>query len=77
MGKKDLLVYTKMYDLVLWLYPAVEKFPKVARFTLAARIETTALTVLAGIIQANAEISKTATLARVSVELEKLRTLWS
>jgi hypothetical protein len=42
----------KAYQFVLWLIPTVEKFPRGQRFLLGDRIQTTALDVLEGLIEA-------------------------
>lgn len=72
---QDLKIFEKTYELILWIYPAVNKFPKTQRFVLGQQIENTMLNLLKGIIQANAERSKLPYLKQVSVELDKLRIL--
>lgn len=73
MAFQNLPIFEKTYELILWLYPAVNKFPKSQRFVLGQQIENTALNILKGIIQANAERAKLPYLKQVSVELDKLR----
>jgi len=68
-------IFQKTYDLILWLYPAINKFPKSQRFVLGQQIENTVLDVLKGIIAANQERNKIAYLRQVSVDLDKLRIL--
>ena len=41
-----------MYQFLLWLVPAVEKFPRRQKFLLGDRIQTTALDVLERLIEA-------------------------
>lgn len=53
---QDLVIFQKVYDLILWMYPTVNKFPKSQRFVLGQRIENTILKLLEGIIKANQEI---------------------
>jgi len=72
---QDLIIFEKIYELILWLYPTVNKFPKSQRFVLGQRIEDTILEILEGIIEANQERDKTIYLKRTSVELDKLRIL--
>lgn len=69
----ELKIFQKTYDLILYLYPVVNKFPKSEKFVLGQRIENTALNVLEGIIVANQEVDKEDRLKKTSVELEKLR----
>jgi len=72
---QNLKIFEKTYELILWLYPTVNKFPKSQRFVLGQRIENTVLSILSGIIMANQESDKRIYLKRVSVELDKLRIL--
>ena len=48
---QDLVIFEKIYQLVLWLYPTVSKFPKSQRFVLGQQIENTALDILRGVIR--------------------------
>ena len=70
---RDMQIFQKMYEFLLWLYPAVKKFPKSEKYVLGERIEKTALNVMEGIIASNCEFDKTETLKKTNVELEKLR----
>ena len=70
---RDLTIFQKTYELIQYLYPMVNKFPKNQRFVLGQRIENSALGVLEGIIVANNELDKEEALKKTSVELEKLR----
>jgi len=63
----------ELYDLVLLLYQVVRHFPKSQKFVLGQRIETTAVAVLAAVIEANMNRDKGPHLYRASVELDKLR----
>lgn len=70
---RDMQIFHKMYEFMLWLYPAVNKFPKSEKYVLGERIEKTALNVMEGVIASNCEFDKTETLKKTNVELEKLR----
>ncbi len=72
---EDLIVYQKTYDFILWIYPAVNKFPKSQRFVLGQRIENKTLDLVQSIVIANSEREKTAALKKASVELDELRML--
>jgi len=72
---QNLIIFQKVYDLILWLYPTVNKFPKSQRFVLGQQIEATVLEILKKVIEANAEINKLPYLKKISVELDKLRIL--
>ncbi len=72
---QNLSIFEKTYELILWLYPRVNKFPKSQRFVLGQHIENTILKILEGIITANQERDKLPYLKQVSVALDKLRIL--
>jgi len=72
---QDLAIFEKTYELILWLYPTVNKFPKSQRFVLGQHIESTVLKILEEIIQANQEMNKLLYLKQISVDLDKLRIL--
>ena len=72
---KDLIIYQKAYDFLLWLYPVVNKFPKSQRFVLGQRIESKILDLIHSMIVANALRDKSADLQQASVELDELRIL--
>jgi hypothetical protein len=58
---------------ILWLVPAVEKFPRSQKFLLGDRIQTTALDVLEALIEATYTRDRRVHLARANLGLEKLR----
>jgi len=69
----DLIIYQKTYDLMLWLHPVVNKFPKSQRFVVGQRIENKTLDLVHSMIVANALRDKSAMLEQASVELDELR----
>jgi len=69
----NLSIFEKTYELTLWIYPTVNKFPKSQRFVLGQKIEETVINILEGIILANQEQNKSFKLRKISVELDKLR----
>lgn len=73
---QDLVIFQRVYDLILWMYPLINKFPKKQRFVLGQQLENILLDVLKGIIQANQERNKLETLKQVSVDLDKFRILY-
>ncbi len=72
---QDLVIFQKVYDLILWLHPTVNKFPKSQRFVLGQQIENTVLEILKGTIQANQESNKLPYFKQISIDLDKLRIL--
>lgn len=73
---QDLIIFQKLYDLILWMYPLINKFPKSQRFVLGQQLENTLLDILKGIIQANQERNKLEILKQVSIDLDKFRILY-
>ncbi|MBU0569699.1 four helix bundle protein, partial [Patescibacteria group bacterium] len=50
---EKLLIFQKTYDLLLWLYPVVNRIPKGHRLVLGKNLEELAITLLVSIIKAN------------------------
>jgi hypothetical protein len=64
-----------MYRFLLWLIPAVEKFPRAQKFLLGDRIQNAALDVLERLIEATYTRQRDALLAQANTSIEKLRFL--
>ena len=64
-----------MYQLVRWLIPTVERFPRRQKFLLGDRIQSTALAGLERLVEATFTRSRSRLLDRVNVDLDKLRLL--
>ena len=62
-----------MYQLVRWLIPTVERFPRRQKFLLGDRIQSTALAGLERLVEATFTRSRSRLLDRVNVDLDKLR----
>ena len=65
----------KAYQFVLWLIPTVEKFPRSQKFLLGDRLQSTALDMLEGLIEATYTREASPVLRRVNLLLERLRVL--
>ena len=61
------------YRFLLWLVPAVERFPRSQKFLLGDRIQATALYVLEALIEATYTKRRQAHLDHANLGLEKLR----
>jgi len=70
-----LIIFRKTYELLIWLYPIVEKFPKSQRFVLAQQIFNTLLDFLKSLIEANSVSRKREILKTASLDLDKFRLL--
>lgn len=64
------------HQLLEWMIPQLDKFPRVRRFTLGERIESGLLTVLELLIQAAYGQSKQQALERANLRLDVVRHLW-
>ena len=62
----------KAYQFTLWLVPTVQKFPRDQKFLLGDRIQSLALDVLEGLIEATYIRNRRPILERVNLRLEKL-----
>ena len=63
------------YRFVLWLVPALERFPRRQKFLLGDRIQNAALDVLESLIEATWTRRRETHLARANLGIEKLRFL--
>ena len=72
---KNINALTKIYDLLLWIIPILEKFPRSQKFLLADRIETGFLDIQDLIIQAVYSSKKVNILMQANLKLEQLRYL--
>jgi len=61
------------FQFLMWLIPAVEKFPRTQKFLLGDRLQTTALDVLECLIEATYTRDRKGHLARANLGIEKLR----
>ncbi len=66
---------TKLYDLLLWAVPKLEKLPRGQKFLIGDRIENLLLDILELLIDAAYSRSKGALLRQANLKLEKLRYL--
>ena len=64
------------YRFLLWLVPAVERFPRSQKFLLGDRIQGAALDVLDSLIEATYTRQRGRLLSRANLGLEKLRFLF-
>lgn len=64
------------YRFLLWLVPAVERFPRSQKFLLGDRMQRTALDVLESLIEATYTRQRGHHLVRANLGIEKLRVLF-
>ena len=66
-------IFTRTYDLLLWLIPMTVKFPRQQRFVLAEALQRTALDFQERLIEASLSAQALANLRQADVCLTKLR----
>lgn len=66
-------IFTKTYDLLLWLIPTTQKFPKDQRFVLAKRIQDTAFDFQEALVAAGMGIEKARNLGSADTLLRQLQ----
>ena len=64
------------HQLLEWMIPLLDKFPRVRRFTLGERIEQGVLTVLEELIRASYGTNKVQALTQANISLDVVRHLW-
>jgi hypothetical protein len=64
------------HDLLLWLIPQLDKFPRARRFTLGERLESAVLEVLELLVEEAFSHAKERLLQRANLRLETTRHLW-
>lgn len=77
-GQAETPLFAKFHDLLAWLAPCVEKFPKAQRFLLASRLLDTGFACHAQLIRARkvTDAARAQALLQADVELETLRLQW-
>ena len=70
---KELQIQQKVYDMLLYAYPALEQFPKSQKFSLAADIKMSMDSILRLVISANKKYTKKTTLQELDIEIAALK----
>jgi hypothetical protein len=72
---KDMVIFTQTYDLLTWLLPQCERFPKTQRFVVTQRLQAAALDFQEAIFEANARsgVQRLEHLYAADAHLNKLR----
>jgi len=73
---KDLVIYQRVYDLLLYILPILQRMPKAYRFTVVMQIENSLLEIVTLVARANKESDKRTTLFLLDIELDKARLLF-
>jgi four helix bundle protein len=71
----EMVIFTRTYDLVTWLLPLAEKFPRSQRFVITQRLQNAVLNFQENLIEANSLRSRNRLekLHLADAELRKLR----
>lgn len=75
MSVQELVIYQKHYDLMVYSFPIIGRFPQNQRYVLGQQIENAMLAIGMMIVHANKLRQKRAKLFEIDIELEKLRFL--
>lgn len=77
MPVEKLIIFQKIYDLLLWLYPLINRIPKSHRLVLGRQVEELGITILLLAIQANKirNDGRHAVQLQMSDKLDELRIL--
>ena len=77
MNTEKLIVFQKIYDFLLWLYPLINRLPKSHRLVLGKHLEELGLKILLSSIQANKirDNSRKIIQLQISDNLDELRIL--
>lgn len=72
---EDMIVFARCYDLLAWLLPKAEKFPRAFRFNVTQRLMDAALDLQEALIQAQSErgAARLAALRGADAALSRLR----
>jgi four helix bundle protein len=72
---EEMIIFTRTYDLVTWLLPLTQNFPRNQRFIITQRLQNAALNFQELLIEANAlrGPGRTEKLSAADVELRKVR----
>ena len=69
-------VVQSCHELLLWMIPHLDKFPRLRRFTLGEKLEAILLDVLELLVEAAYTRNKESPLRRANLRLEVARHLW-
>ena len=73
MNYEKLVLFQKVYDLILEIHPIIITFPKNERFTLGQKMENTLLSILEIVIVVNLGKVSSNYFKKIDVELQKLK----
>jgi 23S rRNA-intervening sequence protein len=72
-GRRSGPALEAMFQFVVWLIPTLEKLPRSQKFLLGDRIQTAALDVLEGLIEATYSKARERSLGEANLGIEKMR----
>ena len=72
---KDMILYQKVYDFMLYLFPVVDRYPKYEKFALQTQIKNSVLRMVRFTIDIQKSSNKKRYLYEIDKELEYLKVL--
>jgi len=70
-----LIIYQRLYDVILYAFPILNRFPKSQKFVLAQQIQNALLDTVKLVVRANVQRDKRATLIELDIQLDMARLL--
>ena len=71
--QEELIIQQKVYDMIMYAYPAVEQFPKSQKFSLAQDMKKCLDNIMRYVIAANKKYTKKTTLQELDIEVAALK----
>ncbi len=72
--KQNLILYQKVYDFLLYMYPVIGLYPKYEKFTLQTRTKNSIFDMLDSIEKANKSTTKKSAIYDIDLHLSRVRT---
>jgi len=72
---ENLVIYQRVYDLMIYLFPIIDRFPKYEKFVLCTQIKNCVLEIARKIIRANKSRNKRPLMYDIDVSIEEFRML--
>lgn len=72
-NQEELIIQQKVYDMIMYAYPAVEQFPKSQKFSLAQDMKKCLDNIMRYVIAANKKYTKKTTLQELDIEVAALK----
>jgi four helix bundle protein len=72
---ENLIIYQRVYDLMIYLFPIIDRFPRHEKFVLCTELKNCILIIARKIVRANKSRNKRPILYDIDVAIEEVRLL--